>query len=44
MKILDINKKNFDKTLDFLLLRRKNKIKSNFASVTNLMFYQNFFY
>ena len=37
MKILDINKKNFDKTLDFLLLRRKNKIKSNFASVTNII-------
>ena len=37
MKILDSNKKNFDKTLDFLLLRRKNKIKSNFASVTNII-------
>ena len=37
MKILDINKKNFDKTLDFLLLRRKNKIKSNLISVTNII-------
>ena len=37
MKILDSNKKNFDKTLDFLLLRRKNKIKSNFVSVTNII-------
>ena len=37
MKILDSNKKNFDKTLDFLLLKRKNKIKSNFVSVTNII-------
>ena len=37
MKILDSNKKNFDKTLDFLLFRRKNKIKSNFVSVTNII-------
>ena len=37
MKILDSNKKNFDKKLDFLLLKRKNKIKSNFVSVTNII-------
>tara|TARA_Y100001970_G_scaffold126749_1_gene156708 strand:- start:217 stop:1500 length:1284 start_codon:yes stop_codon:yes gene_type:complete len=37
MKILDSNKKNFDKTLDFLLLKRKKRIKSNFVSVKNII-------
>ena len=37
MKILSINNKNFDKSLDILLLKRKNKIKSNSVSVTNII-------
>ena len=37
MKILNSNSKNFDKLLDILLLKRKNKIKSNSISVTNII-------
>ena len=37
MKILDINTKNFYKKLDFLLLKRKNKIQSKSVSVTNII-------
>ena len=37
MKILDINTKNFYKKLDFLLLKRKNKIQSKAVSVTNII-------
>ena len=37
MKILDINNKNFYKKLDFLLLKRKNKIQSKSVSVTNII-------
>ena len=37
MKILNSNNKNFDKSLDILLLKRKNKIKSNLVSVTNII-------
>ena len=37
MKILNSNKKNFDKSLDILLLKRKNKIQSNSISVTNII-------
>ena len=37
MRILDINTKNFYKKLDFLLLKRKNKIQSKAVSVTNII-------
>ena len=37
MKILNSNNKNFDKSLDIILLKRKNKIKSNSVSVTNII-------
>ncbi len=37
MKILDSNNKNFEKILDALLLKRKNKVKSNSVSVTNII-------
>ena len=37
MKILYSNKKNFDKSLDNLLLQRKKKIQSNSVSVTNII-------
>jgi histidinol dehydrogenase len=37
MKILDSNNKNFDKSLDILLLKRKNKIQSSSVSVTNII-------
>ena len=37
MKVLNSNSKNFDKSLDILLLKRKNKIKSNLISVTNII-------
>ena len=37
MKILISNSKNFDKTLDRLLLQRKNKVKSNSVSVTGII-------
>ena len=37
MKILNSNSKNFDKSLDILLLRRKNKIQSNLISVTKII-------
>ena len=37
MRILDINTKNFYKKLDFLLLKRKNKIQSKSVSVTNII-------
>ena len=37
MKILDINTKNFYKKLDYLLLKRKNKIQSKSVSVTNII-------
>ena len=37
MKILNSNSKNFDKSLDILLLKRKNKIQSNSISVTNII-------
>ncbi len=37
MKVLSSNSKNFDKSLDILLLKRKNKIQSNLVSVTNII-------
>ena len=37
MKILYSKNKNFDKTLDGLLLQRKNKIRSNSFSVINII-------
>ena len=37
MKILKSNNKNFDKSLDILLLNRKGKIQSNSISVTNII-------
>ena len=37
MKILDNNKKNFDKVLDNLLIKRKYKIKSSLISVTSII-------
>ncbi len=37
MKVLNSNNKNFDKSLDILLLKRKNKIQSNLVSVTNII-------
>ena len=37
MKILNSNSKNFDKSLDFLLLKRKKKIQSNSVSVTKII-------
>ena len=37
MKILTSNNKNFDKSLDNLLLKRKKKIQSDFASVTKII-------
>ena len=37
MKILNSNSKNFDKTLDSLLLQRKKKVQSNSVSVTNII-------
>jgi len=37
MKILNGNSKKFDKSLDILLLKRKNKIQSNSISVSNII-------
>ena len=37
MKILNSKSKNFDKSLDYLLLQRKKKIQSNSVSVTNII-------
>ena len=37
MKVLNSNSKNFDKSLDILLLRRKNKVQSNLISVTKII-------
>ena len=37
MKILNSNSKNFDKTLDSLLLQRKTKVQSNSVSVTSII-------
>ena len=37
MKTLNSKDKNFDKILDDYLLKRKNKIKSNLKSVTNIV-------
>ena len=37
MKILSSNSKNFDKSLDNLLSKRKNKLKSSFVSVTKII-------
>ena len=37
MRVLNSNSKNFDKSLDILLLRRKNKIQSNLISVTKII-------
>ena len=37
MKLLYSYRKNFDKTLDNLLLKRKNKIRSNSVTVTNII-------
>jgi histidinol dehydrogenase len=37
MKILKSNSKNFEKSLDILLLKRKNKVQSNLVSVTNII-------
>ena len=37
MKILSSNKKNFNKHLDAMLLKRKNKINSNPVSVSNII-------
>ena len=37
MKILNSNSRNFDKTLDSLLLQRKNRLQSNSVSVTSII-------
>ena len=37
MKILNIKTKNFDKNLDYLLLKRRKSIKSDKISVTNII-------
>ena len=37
MKILNSRNKNFDKYLDLLLLKRKNRIKSNTVSVVKII-------
>jgi histidinol dehydrogenase len=37
MKILDSNNRNFNKTLDSLLLQRKKKVQSNSVSVTSII-------
>ena len=37
MKLLDSNSRNFNKTLDSLLLQRKNKVQSNSVSVTGII-------
>ena len=37
MRVLNSNSKNFDKSLDILLLRRKNKVQSNLISVTKII-------
>ena len=37
MKILNSNNKTFDRNLDQLLSKRKNKIQSNSSSVTNIV-------
>jgi len=37
MKILNSKNKNFDKSLDYLLLKRKKKIQSNSLSVINII-------
>ena len=37
MKILNSNSKNFDKSLDNLLIKEENKLKSNSVSVTKLL-------
>ena len=37
MKVLDSKKRSFDRILDVLLLKRRNKIKFNSVSVTNII-------
>ena len=37
MKILNSNKKSFDKVLDNILIKRKYKIKSSLISVTSII-------
>jgi histidinol dehydrogenase len=37
IKILDSKNKNFDKTLDALLSKRKNKVQLNSVSVIKIM-------
>ena len=37
MKILNSNSKNFDKVLDSLLLKRKNKVQSSSVSVIGII-------
>ena len=37
MKVLDSNKKNFDKTIDSLLSKRKKKIQSSSVSVKKIV-------
>ena len=37
MKILDINSKNFDKSLENLLYKRKKKLESSSVSVTKII-------
>ena len=37
MKILNGNSKNFDRVLDQLLLKRKNKVKSSSVSVLSII-------
>jgi histidinol dehydrogenase len=37
MKILNSNSKNFDKDLDSLLLKRKNKVQSSSVSVIGII-------
>ena len=37
MKILNINSKNFDKSLDYLLSKRKKKLKASSISVTKIV-------
>ena len=37
MKVLNSNSKNFDKNLDYLLLKRRKNIKSDKVSVINII-------
>jgi histidinol dehydrogenase len=37
MKMLYANSRNFDRSLDVLLLKRKNKVQLNLVSVTKII-------